>query len=92
MGREYSICNAAVEALKYWTTDLKAHVLGSAIEQVYNTFFYSPSTYLLHQQPEEVLCSHFMTTMNAAFKSKLALEDEGYESGSENFNVPTPLR
>ena len=33
-----------------------------------------------------------MTTLNAAFESKLALEDEGYESGSENFNIPTPLR
>ena len=26
------------------------------------------------------------------FEQKLALEDEGYESGSENFNMPTPLR
>ena len=33
-----------------------------------------------------------MTTLNAAFKSKLTLEDEGYGSGSENFNIPTPLR
>ena len=33
-----------------------------------------------------------MTTLNAAFESKLALEDEGYESGSENFNIHTPLR
>ena len=31
-----------------------------------------------------------MTTLNAAFESKLALEDEGY--GSENFNIPKPLR
>ena len=31
-------------------------------------------------------------TLNTAFESKLALEDEGYESGSENFNIPTPLR
>ena len=30
--------------------------------------------------------------MNAAYDSKLALEDEGYESGSENFNIPTILR
>ena len=35
---------------------------------------------------------HFVTTLSAAFESKLALEDEGYESGSENFNIPTPLR
>ena len=33
-----------------------------------------------------------MTTLNAAFESKLPLEDEGYESSSENFNTPTPLR
>ena len=33
-----------------------------------------------------------MTTLNAAFESKLALEDEGYESGSEIFNIPTPLK
>ena len=33
-----------------------------------------------------------MTTLNATFESKLALGDEGYESDSENFNIPTPLR
>ena len=33
-----------------------------------------------------------MTTLNAAFESKLAMEDKGYESGSKNFNIPTPLR
>ena len=33
-----------------------------------------------------------MTTLNAAFESRLTLEDKGYESGSENFNIPTPLR
>ena len=50
------------------------------------------STHLLCQQSDEVLFSHFVNTLNAAFESKLALEDEGYESGSENFNIPTPLR
>ena len=54
--------------------------------------FYSTSTYLLNQQSDEVLFGHFVTTINAAFKSKHALEDEGYESGSENFNILTPLR
>ena len=33
-----------------------------------------------------------MPTLNAAFESELALEDKGYESSSENFNIPTPLR
>ena len=32
-----------------------------------------------------------MTTWNAAFETEFAQEDEGYESGSENFNIPTPL-
>ena len=91
MAREYSVWNAAVAALQFWIADLKAHVLSGAIEQVYNTFFYSTSTHLLHQQSDEILSSHFMTTLNAAFESKLALKDKGYESGSENFNIPTPL-
>ena len=30
--------------------------------------------------------------LNATFEQNLALEDEGYESSSENFNIPTPLR
>ena len=33
-----------------------------------------------------------MTTLNTAFEQQLALEDEGYESSLENFNIPTPLR
>ena len=78
--------------MQFGTADLKAHVLSSAIEQVYTAFFYSTSTHLLCQQSNEILFGHFMTTLNAAFESKLALEDEGYESGSENFNTSTPLR
>ena len=81
-----------VAALQFSTADLEAHVLSSAIKQVYNAFFDTTSTHLLHQQSEEVLFSHFMTMLNAAFESKLALEDGGYESGNESFNKPTPLR
>ena len=44
-----------VAALQFWTADLKAHVLSSAIEQVYNAFFYSTSIHLLCQQSDEVL-------------------------------------
>ena len=91
MAREYSIWNAAVAALQFWTADIKAHVLSSAIEQVSNAFFYTTSMHLLHQQSEEVLFGHFVTTVNAAFESKFTSEDECYESGSENFNIPTPL-
>ena len=92
MAREYSIGNTAITALQFWTADLKANVLSSAIEQVYNAFFYSTSTYMLCQQSDEVLVGCFVTTLNATFESKLTLEGEGYESGSKNFNIPTPLR
>ena len=92
MAREYSVLNAAVAALQFWTADLKAHVLSSTIEQVYNAFLYSTSTYMLHQQSEEVLFGHTITTLNATVESKLTLEDKGYGSSSKNFNIPTPLR
>ena len=92
MAREYSVWNAAIAALQFCTADLEAPVLSSTIEQVYNAFFYSTSTHLLHQQSNEVLFSCFVTTLNAAFESKLALEDEGYKSGSGNFNKPTLLK
>ena len=71
---------ATVAALQFWTADLKAHVLSGTIEQVYNAFFYSMSTHLLCQESDEVLFGHFVTALNAAFESKLVLEDEGYES------------
>ena len=92
LAREYLIWNATVSALQFWTADLEAHVLSSTIEQVYSAFFYTTSTHLLCQQSEEVLFDCFITTLNSAFESKLTLEDEGYESGSENSNIPTPLR
>ena len=92
IAREYSVWNAAIAALQSWTADLKAYMLSSTIEQVYNALFYSTPMHLLCQQSDEVLFSHFVTTLNATFESKLALEDKGYESGSKNFNIPTPLR
>ena len=90
MAREYSIWNAAVAALNFWTADLETHVLGSATEEVYKAFFYIPSVHTLCQISDEILFSFFMTTLNVAFEQKLALEDEGYESGLENYNIPTP--
>ena len=66
VAREYSVWNTAIAALQFWTADLKAHILSSTIEPVYNAFFYSTSTYMLCQQSDEALFSHFMTTLNAA--------------------------
>ena len=92
MVRECLVWNTAVAALQFWTADFKAHTLSSATEEVYTAFFYTASAHTLHQQPDKILFCHFMTTLNAAFEQKLALEDEGYESSSENFNISTPLR
>ena len=89
IAREYLIWKAMVAALQICTAELKVHVPSKAIEQVYNAFFYATSMHLPQQQSEEVLFGCFVTT---AFESKHTLEDEGYKSGSENFNIPTPLR
>ena len=92
LAREYLILNATVAALQFSTADLEAHILSSTIEHVYNAFFYTTSMHLLCPWSEEVLIGCFVTMLNASFGSKLTLEDEGYESGSENLNMPTPLR
>ena len=92
LAREYSMWNATVAALQFWTAYFEPHILSSTIEQVYTAFLYTTSTHLLCQQSKEVLFGHFVTTINTAFESKLTLEDEGYESGSDNFNICTPLR
>ena len=68
MAREYSVWNAAVAALQFWTADLKTHILTSTIDKVFNAFFYSTSTHLLHQQSDKILFGHFVTTLNAAFE------------------------
>ena len=33
-----------------------------------------------------------MFALNAAFNQQLSLADEGYESGSDTIDLPTPLR
>ena len=48
--------------------------------------------HLLCNQSQEVLFSHFVTMLNDAFERELAIADEGYGSGSETSNLPTPLR
>ena len=92
MTGEYLTWNAAVAALNFRTADLEAHTLNSTTEEVYRAFFYAPSVYTFHQISDEILFGHFVTMLNAAFEEKSALEDEGYDSISENFNIPTPLR
>ena len=87
---KFFIWNASVVALQFWSEELDTHTLSTATERVYTAFFYSDSAQHLWQE-EEVLFSHFMTTLNDTFKQALASEDIGYESRSKNMNVPTPL-
>ena len=92
MAREYSIWNAAIALLQFWTEDLDPVTLGRATEHVYTTFFYSPSSHTLHQKSDEILFGCFVIALNAAFDQQLSLADEGYESGSDTIDLPTPLR
>ena len=92
MVREYSIWIATIASLQFWTADLDPVTLGRATEQVYTTFFYSSSSHTFCQQSEEILFGCFVTALNAAFDQQLSLADEGYESGSDTVNLPTPLR
>ena len=92
MAREYSIWNAAIASLQFWTADLNPVTLSIATEEVYSAFLYSASSHTLCQQPDEILFGWFMITLNAAFDQQLALGDEGYENISDTINLPTPLR
>ena len=92
MAREYSIWNAAIASLQFWTEDLDPVTLGRATEHVYTTFFYLASSQTLRQQSDETLFGHFVIALNAPFDQQLSLADEGYESGSDTIDLPTPLR
>ena len=89
--REYSIWNTAVTALQFWVAELEPQTLSNAVEWVYTVFFCSAFAQQLRNILEEVLFGHFMTTLNDAFEWDPSLEDEGYDSGSESLNIPTPL-
>ena len=85
LAREYAIWNATVTTLQFWTAHLEPHTLSSTIDWVYNSFIYTSSAL-------KILLGCFMTTLNHTFERTFNLEDEGYQSGNEDFNIPTPLR
>ena len=92
MAWEYSIWNAAIASLQFWAEDLNPITLGIASESIYNTFFWTPTSHMICQQSEDVLFWHFVIALNAAFTQQLSLADEGYESGSDTVDLPTPLQ
>ena len=71
--------------------DLEPHILSNIIDWVHAAFLYSDYTQQMGSLTEETLFGHFVTTLNNAFEAELAQKDEGYESGSESFNIPTTL-
>ena len=92
MAQEYTIWNAAIASLQFWAEDLDPITLGIASECIYTTFFWTPTSHILCQLSEDVLFGCFVIALNAAFTQQLALADEGYESGSDTVDLPTPLR
>ena len=55
MVQEYSIWNAAIASLQFWTEDLNTVTLGRSTECVYTTFFFTSTSHMLHQQSDETL-------------------------------------
>ena len=92
MAHEYAIWNAAIAPLQIWAEDLNLITLGIASECIYTTLFWTPTSHTLCQLSEDVLFGCFVITLNAAFTQQLSLADEGYESGSDTIDLPTPLR
>ena len=92
MACKYGIWNATIASLQFWAEDLDPNTLGRASEHVYTTFFWTPTSHTLHQLPEDVLFGCFVIALNAAFTQQLSLADEGYESGSNTADLPTPLQ
>ena len=91
MAWEYGIWNAAMASLQFWGEDLDLITLGIASEHVYTHFFWTNTSHTLCQLPEDVLFGCFILALNA-FTQQLSLADEGYESGSDSTDLPTPLR
>ena len=92
MACEYAIWNAAITSLQFWAEDLDPITLGIASEHVYTTFFWTPISHTLCQLSEDVLFGCFVIALNSTFTQQLSLADEGYKSGSDTGDLPTPLQ
>ena len=51
----------------------------------------TPTSHTLCQPSEDFLFGCFVIALNAAFTQQLSLADEGYKSGSDTVDLPTPL-
>ena len=55
MAHKYTIWNAAIASLQFWAEDLDPITLGIALECIYTTLFWKPTSHTLHQLSEDVL-------------------------------------
>ena len=92
MACKYTIWNATIASLQFWAEDLDLITLGIVSECIYTTFFWTPTSHTLRQLSEDVLFGWFVIALNAAFTQQLSLADEGYKSGSNTADIPTPLQ
>ena len=92
MACEYAIWNTAITSLQFWAEDLNPITLGIASKHIYTTFFWTPTSHTLSQLSEDVLFGCYVIALNAAFTQQLSLAVEGYESGSNTADLPTPLQ
>ena len=90
MACKYVIWNATIASLQFWAEDLDPITLGIASECICTTFFWTPTSHTLHPLSEDVLFGCFVIALNAAFTQQLSLADEGYKSGSDTTDLPTP--
>ena len=84
-----------MEHCSYRTTVLDSRLQTTHPQQYHRlslpSLLLSDYTQQLWHLPEETPFSCFVTTLNDIVSNELAQEDEGYESGSERFNIPSPL-
>ena len=92
MAQEYSIWNATIASLQFWTEDLDPVTFGIATKCIYTTFFWTSTSHMICQLSEETLFGCFVIALNAAFTPHLSLADEGFKSGSDTIDLPTPLQ
>ena len=84
---EYSIWNAAVAALQFWTADLEPHISQQCNKMSIHSFLPQQLCTATTKLSEEVLFSCFLTTLNDTLEIELVQEDESYESGSGSLNI-----
>ena len=71
MAQDYSIWNAAIASLQFWTADLHPVTLGRATECVYTTFFYMFTSHTPCQQSDETIFGCFVIALSASFTQQL---------------------